>query len=166
MPNKLLTVQKTYGNLTVLGRDRSSAGRIEWKCRCSCGSIVFVTGGNLRKGERSSCGCLSGKYRLRPYESLYRRLKSSTTKAFSLTYETFLEFVKIPECHYCGHKVVWSKHNVGKNGNAYNLDRVNNKVGYTAQNCVVCCGTCNRMKGTLDVREFLLHIKRITKRLK
>ena len=29
----------------------------------------------------------------------------------------------------------------------YNLDRKDNSIGYSKNNCVVCCSTCNYIKG-------------------
>jgi hypothetical protein len=50
-----------FGRLTVLGRvPPTSPGQINWECRCDCGKIVVVTGGNLRrKNGTRSCRCLS-----------------------------------------------------------------------------------------------------------
>jgi hypothetical protein len=50
---------KKFNRLTVdsfVGRDnfRDSV----WSCVCDCGNIVEVTGGNLKKGNTKSCGCL------------------------------------------------------------------------------------------------------------
>jgi len=67
-------------------------------------------------------------------------------------------------CYYCG--VEPSKFRQPKNrirsGFMYNgIDRVNNEIGYTADNCVTCCFVCNRMKYILSQKEFLEHISRI-----
>jgi hypothetical protein len=40
----------------------------------------------------------------------------------------------------------------------YNLDRLNSDKGYTKENCVVCCGACNRMKWILGYDAFLAKI--------
>lgn len=48
---------KTFGELTVLERFPSRGGRACWKCRCSCGNTVVVTGRDLRGGYRTHCGC-------------------------------------------------------------------------------------------------------------
>jgi 5-methylcytosine-specific restriction endonuclease McrA len=42
-------------------------------------------------------------------------------------------------------------HNLNWNG----LDRVDNSRGYTVDNVVTCCATCNRAKGTMTAGEFL-----------
>ena len=55
---------------------------------------------------------------------------------FTLTLEQFQELVVQP-CYYC---------NVSSPTEANGLDRINNDLGYTLENCKPCCGICNRMK--------------------
>lgn len=47
-----------YGKLTVIERStkKSSSGAYLWKCICDCGSIVYVTNANLKRGHTKSCG--------------------------------------------------------------------------------------------------------------
>lgn len=48
-------VGRRFGRLTVL---RKSAVRMgKFMCRCDCGNIAVVIGGNLRRGNTTSCGC-------------------------------------------------------------------------------------------------------------
>ncbi len=67
-------------------------------------------------------------------------------------------------CHYCGAepsqvcapKKLWTFF-------VYNgLDRVDNSLGYTAQNTVPCCKICNRAKNDLPLAEFMEWIQRLT----
>lgn len=53
------------------------------------------------------------------------------------------------DCDYCGISP------------AKGIDRVDNAVGYTLENCVPCCKTCNVMKMTLSVSDFINHVRRI-----
>lgn len=71
-----------------------------------------------------------------------KRGASRLGKVFTLTFENFLEFTEISECFYCGAPVPW----VPYRSNRYNLDRKVNDIGYTRENCVVCCWSCNRLK--------------------
>ena len=43
-----------FGRLKVL----RYVGSSRWECKCDCGAIVYPLGGNLRKGDIRSCGCL------------------------------------------------------------------------------------------------------------
>lgn len=55
-------VGRRFGKLTVLERTDdyiSNKGALSpsWLCKCDCGNIVIVQGGNLRSGATHSCGC-------------------------------------------------------------------------------------------------------------
>lgn len=52
------------------------------------------------------------------------------------------------QCHYCG-----KKYEVG--GYLLGIDRIDSKLGYTEDNCISCCRTCNFMKRTHSVERFL-----------
>jgi hypothetical protein len=49
---------RQFGRLTVLEKSAKVAGRITWKCLCTCGKIAYTLTGNLTKGIVKSCGCL------------------------------------------------------------------------------------------------------------
>lgn len=80
--------------------------------------------------------------RKRPYEWLYNHLlyrAARHDKTVDLTYEEFMSFRVIEECHYCGESIDWQK-------KAMHLDRKDSAEGYSVPNCVVCCGRCNKAK--------------------
>lgn len=54
-------------------------------------------------------------------------------------------FTKIKVCHYCWDEIVWKEHDARR----YNLDRKDNRQGYSAENCVVCCSRCNMGKSNM-----------------
>jgi hypothetical protein len=92
----------------------------------------------------------SQKARYNPYRYCYTMLKNQAKYRkleCLLTFDEFLEFTKINKCEYCGDNILWEEHitNISNRG-GYNLDRKDNKLGYTKQNCVVCCKNCNAMK--------------------
>lgn len=90
-----------------------------------------------------------------PFRAAYNELLRSCQRRkhnITLTYEEFYEFTKIKNCHYCLDVINWFPHtkNNGKDVNgsrSYKLDRTDNNLGYTKQNCVVCCWKCNQGKG-------------------
>ena len=59
MGHKAFDLQgKTFGRLTVIGRDWSAAKQATWLCRCECGNEVSVWSRSLCTGNTRSCGCL------------------------------------------------------------------------------------------------------------
>lgn len=76
--------------------------------------------------------------------------------AFSLTKSQFTELIN-KLCHYC----------VGMfpgTNTCYGIDRKNNLLGYTYENCLPCCGTCNKIKNNfLSVEETEVAVKAIMK---
>lgn len=61
--NKLIDlVGQKFGRLTVLKRGQNRGDQPTWVCKCECGSILEVPGGNLRKHDGTlSCGCINSK---------------------------------------------------------------------------------------------------------
>ena len=67
-------------------------------------------------------------------------------------------------CHYCSSKpfskrfkkMPWNS-DILING----IDRKNNLIGYEIENCVPCCGICNRAKSSMTYESFIEYINRI-----
>lgn len=74
---------------------------------------------------------------------------------FNLTEDEFIEISKQP-CVYCG------EYSDTYNGEPFSgVDRVDSNLGYSIDNCVPCCATCNRMKLDLDVNDWIGKMKQI-----
>ena len=95
-----------------------------------------------------------------PYLLTLKKISTNVSKEIS---PDFLEFTKINCCYYCGNKVLWIPNAYKGTFKGYNLDRMNSSIGYTKENCVVCCKICNIMKRTYGHDYFLSHIKKIAK---
>lgn len=67
---------------------------------------------------------------------------------FSLSKDEFIKFLN-DECFYCNKT------------RAFGIDKIDCTLGYTIDNCVACCGTCNNMKNSLDVNTFIMRCKYI-----
>jgi hypothetical protein len=64
-------------------------------------------------------------------------------------------------CHYCGAEPS-QEHRQNPYTFTYNgIDRLDNNKGYTIDNCVPCCGTCNTAKATMGYDEFLGWINKV-----
>jgi hypothetical protein len=99
------------------------------------------------------------KERLNHLEIHYKNYITSALKRghgdFQLNFEEFQQLVTTP-CHYC---------NLIKEDEANGIDRVNNDIGYTKDNCVPACWRCNRMKHFYHPEFFLEKCKIITKKV-
>jgi len=49
---------QVFSRLTVIKFAGIKSAQANWECRCLCGNIIFVLGGNLAKSNTKSCGCL------------------------------------------------------------------------------------------------------------
>ena len=83
--------------------------------------------------------------------SNYIRCARDKNLEFEISQENFDKLVKEP-CYYCD--VIQER---GFNG----VDRLDSTVGYTMDNCVSCCKTCNYMKCSLSVDVFLKRLEHI-----
>jgi hypothetical protein len=95
----------------------------------------------------------------RPFEGLYNTLlKRAKDRGIlaSLTYEEFLRFTEVTNCHYCGSEIPWITHGRKAQNGGYHIDRKDSDLGYTKENSVVACGICNRIKNNhLSYEEML-----------
>ena len=88
-------IGQTFGNLTVLedSGERTSQGRIIWKCKCSCSNNEIITSdtSTLKQGNKLSCGCT-------------KRAKLSTSDGDSLKNSPFHKLYNFhSERKYMGH---------------------------------------------------------------
>jgi len=167
---KMIKEKDKIRNWTIVSRSQNYAdGHPKWKCICDCGNIAFMSTSNLKRGKTNTCKkCYVAHNSLRPYEALYNLLcrVARERTPVNLSYEDYLSFVNIKKCEYCKEKIIWVPHiNIkkGMRGSAYNLDRKNNSLGYTKENCVVCCGPCNQTKSDRFTYEQMLQIGALIK---
>ena len=85
---------------------------------------------------------------------------------FELKLSEFIELSK-KACYYCGsppsvdvtrYRCKGDRHFdsiVLTNG----VDRVDSSIGYTVENCVTCCYTCNRAKSDMEFDDFIKWIR-------
>ena len=164
---------KKFGKWTAI----SYAGERGWNCVCECGTAKVVQTGNLTNGASTQCRkcgpLISTTNHLHTGEAACNEVISSYTKGarvrsieWALTREQAKDLFS-GLCFYCGTEptnVFFRKILNGKfiyNG----IDRVDSSLGYTIDNCVSCCTTCNYMKRSLSLDNFTKHVKRIASHL-
>lgn len=150
-----------------------------WKCVCDCGKETEFDTGQLTSKRTKSCGCLhkessienSRKTRhlianpdasLNVIFSSYQRNAQKRNLEWLLTKEQATKLFS-GDCYFCGlppsntYKSTYYK-------KLYSgIDRLNNEHGYTMENTVSCCSTCNHAKHTMTEQQFMQWIDRIFK---
>jgi hypothetical protein len=143
---------RRFGSLVALKvRTHNTSRYVQWLCKCDCGRERAVQSCYLVKGTITTCGkdlCrrTEKEKRIPAFFGLYLYLKRSGEKRnmeVTLTFEEFLEFTAIKNCHYCAAAIFWRR----SGRVAYNLDRMNPMLPYLKSNLVVCCPRCNYAKG-------------------
>jgi hypothetical protein len=180
---KIDLVGRKFGRLTVIkdvGRRVNKSPL--WLCQCDCGGTKETTSKSLMGGTKS-CGCLYREAMQRANGSkrkssrkldndecctrlVYRACKYGARSRkidFNIDLDTVRQMIKKP-CAYCG-EVNCNKMKYKHKENyffRYNgIDRIDSLKGYTKDNIVTCCGTCNQGKNDLTVDEFYKWIDRV-----
>ena len=189
MPKFKNRINEVYGRLTVVEHSgKDCRGKHMWLCRCSCGKEKVVSSDNLSSWKSKSCGCLKSEFLSRKgnqwglftdrevallkvqYHHIKKRNKK---KGFTdiISFDEFRVLSKSP-CTYCNishsreiedrlsenpNQKRLSDHILKING----IDRVNSSLGYTSDNSVACCGTCNFAKHTMNESEFFRWIRSV-----
>lgn len=172
---KTLVGQK-FGRLLCLERIRDQKKQTTYyKCICDCGAEITTSHANLKSGGSVSCGCKqkedlikrskkeSGYAVLTNILNSYRQNAKVANREFLLSREEFEKLILSP-CKYCGD--TQSITTTGVNGELKHngIDRVNSSIGYTVENSVACCSTCNYAKSDRSLEDFYSWMKIISKR--
>lgn len=173
---KLNLVGEKYNRLLVIKEVKKTYGKSRsfWLCECDCGKLSIVVVDKLRSGSTKSCGCLNLENRLclakrmnaasikySPRESTARKVAKS--RYADMPFQDFYEMSQL-NCYYCN-KEPSNKQNVATSKSSekfckeatfiYNgLDRVDNNLGHSKENCVPCCKICNYAKRERSVEDF------------
>lgn len=167
-----LTFQR-FGKLTVIGKMvERVGGAVKWLCTCDCGNVLTIRTSNLLRNQKECMSCCSTILKREENREefmlgvLYRdrivKRHDKKSKVNCISFEEFKELINSP-CIYCGiicensFKDRETETVVKHNG----VDRINSSLGYAKDNCVPCCGKCNRAKYTGTKEELLEHVRRI-----
>jgi len=167
---------KRFGRLLAIKIDYvDRVNGAYWLCKCDCGNEKTIRLTNLTSGNTISCGCKQKEnyenrinaleYGVAAFNEIYAKYQEGAKKrnlVFELDKDYFTSIINL-NCYYCGCEPNQIHRGSRCNGSyIYNgIDRVDNSLGYIIDNCVPCCGKCNRMKSSLSQDEFLNLIKNI-----
>ena len=177
-----------YGRLTVIKMldEKGNRGQLKYLCKCDCGKSHIVTGESLRSGKSKSCGCLKKDFieknkfkRNMDRENAmlkiqYSHIKRRNASKVFVDIISFNDFCKLSmmKCYYCDaeySRVIEDRYcemkEKGKISDTIlkinGLDRVDSSKGYTIDNVVPCCTTCNTAKNKMTQKEFKEWIKTV-----
>jgi hypothetical protein len=173
-------VDQRFGKLVVqsrLGNNGKNKKLVYWLCKCDCGKTIEVSTSNLRGGVVKSCGCYREEFRklkgktaaINRLFGVYKSTAKHKNHEFELDKFQFMSLVT-DRCSYCGvepqniEKPTHYDNREEERWFTYNgIDRVDSSRGYTIDNCVSCCTTCNFAKRTMSKGAFLSWINRVYK---
>jgi hypothetical protein len=173
-----------FGKLIVIEitDERSKRGLVRWLCKCDCGKTIITLGSRLREGSVKSCGCYQrelisniGKYTNTLPDGVsnfnyllwvYKYNAKKDSREFSLS-DDYVRKITKQNCYYCGisPSTVWRKQGSASPYIANGIDRINNNLGYTVENCVPCCRVCNIAKHEMNLEDFFDWVRRVNEHI-
>lgn len=157
---------------TYQGEDleKSTSNHRHILVKCSCGEPSSI---RIDAVKRNVCckNCGRAKRRATFYDKhklalqrsvygTYKRQAANRGYEFKITFEQFLLLID-QSCHYCDNPPSNRYKSNGRDLFYNGLDRTVNSKGYTLDNVVPCCGSCNIMKNKFDRKDFLSHLRKI-----
>jgi len=172
---------KRYGKLLVTNQWRrvkmKHAYYIEWLCVCDCSKEKWVKACNLRCNRARSCGCgrkehknwgqipknKESKYFFQGWLNVF--LNRRITKDSTLTLEELDDIFEKQNglCYYTGDKLILAKSaKFASKETNISLDRLDNNLGYTKENIVLCTKIANIAKNVSSKEDFIAMCKRVS----
>lgn len=155
------------GKLTFLEPLRKYHTNWVWKVQCECGNFRELPSSAFSRVK--SCGCQKPK-RYIPggfsvFNSAWTHYRTSAARRgleFSLDRKLFEELMK-GNCTFCDAPPTERRYSLSQKAYPVNgIDRLDPYKGYTDENCVTCCWTCNKLKGSFSQEEFLAQVRKIS----
>lgn len=162
---------KRVGRWSINSKSESRNGRVFWECVCDCGTIRFVVGKDLRNKKSTSCGCISKE------KTIKRSYKHGDSKRgkWNITYKSWASMKE--RCtnpnsrvykYYGGAGITfddrWNDYtlfleDMGERPSLeYSIDRIDNKLGYTKDNCRWANDTLQRINTSISSRNTSGHV--------
>lgn len=161
------------GKLTVArhlgGRDDHGYQMLE--LFCDCGSTIIRSSQSMSRARPlQSCGCgpkgrppiINNGAIARYIWNGYKHSAKGRGYSFKLSESQIMEMVQA-DCYWCGCKPAVKSFSAlgGSSLACHGIDRRDNNLGYTPENCVPCCEQCNRAKLTYSEEQFKAWVKKL-----
>ena len=177
-------IGEKYNKLLIQSVYKDEKSIVRAVCLCDCGKIKHINLETIKQNTTKSCSCYRRKimvhhtekkralirlaYGEAAFNAVCRKYKSHAKNAkreFNLD-RNQLKILFESSCYYCDATPANVFKGSGMNGDyTYNgIDRKDNSLGYTIQNCITCCKQCNFAKGFQSFEDFVLFLKRVSKK--
>ena len=145
MVTKFCALCRLDKSIDLFAKDRTKSDGLQRRCK-DCQKMISAAS-YAANPERAKAKSLLPATRYASYR--YDAKKRSIP--FFLTREEFLTFWQT-NCHYCGDQLA-----------TIGIDRIDNGIGYTIDNCVSCCWECNRIKSSREIELLNMHMLKMLK---
>ena len=159
---------KIYGQLTVVKKAGIDKFRnVQWHVRCECGNEEIRIGRAFRQRGATKCRhCMiskkPGESHLNNWLRSYQNHAKQRKLEWGLTKEEFTTLTS-GYCTYCGTgpRDTYRRTSINGTIKLNGVDRIDSTRGYTRENVVPCCTTCNIAKSKMSKKDFLAWIERV-----
>ncbi len=173
MRNQPFAIGQRHTRNLILDKRRKTSSTFYF-VRCDCGNERWIRSDILRKNKHGCSKCYALSMRKSGEgHSINSAWKSLTNNArtrgipVEISKEEFVIVAK-QECFYCGEppkeKSYYDQPEWATPAKLNGIDRVDNARGYSIDNIVSACGTCNRGKMDLSLEDFKSWIIKLSKR--
>lgn len=140
---------RRFSRLTVIRRVKNNNNwQTRWLCKCKCGTLATIDGGNLRSGHTQSCGCLITDVLLRRNKPRHGHCRNGRNTSIYRVWSSMLERcnnLRHPAYKNYGGRGIyvckrWYKFenflvDMGPRPKGLTIERINNNRGYGPKNC-------------------------------
>jgi hypothetical protein len=152
---------KYMGGVLVLGRAVQQGGtnehRAAWSCRCECGKEMVRDTKQLKKAEKAGKRLFCGQH-CESYK-IFRKAILEHAKLEPVMRKEYGEEIGVLQthaCYWCG-KVPHFRH-------PHKIRRIHSNGPWKMSNLCATCNTCDRMRGAMPRKDFLMHLRLIAER--
>lgn len=137
-------IGKRFTRLVVLNEDGKNGNGFLYSCQCDCGSVKTISGPLLRDGKVKSCGCLKSE-QMSAKNTTHGASKSSAYQSWQAMKNRCLNQNQLAFKNYGARGITicddWLNFetflkDMGERPKGTTLERKNNALGYSKENCV------------------------------
>lgn len=164
-------IGKKYHQLLIVSISHKIKNLTYVNTICDCGKEKIICLQNIVRTKKPTKSCnhlkienLKSFSNKEPnFKSEYKRWLKNDVKSRNKTSDLTIEQYSIlimNNCHYCnspGTQIMHFSQAFKRNG----IDRIDNNIGYTINNCVSCCSICNFAKRSSNYDDFINWVEKV-----